>query len=1026
MFEKGEFMLNKNESVQAKKRAVKRLLGNIGILIPLIVLLIIIFIAAIGCTVGSLTYGPGSYVPLVVVSEIVAYIIFGVLFFYVVRYMGYRKRFKKIFSHYEILQEYSPRYKNTEYTRESIKDELKKTKDYTKVYDFLASVEKDYAELIINNQNNYQKAKEQIQKDKLEEKKNNINKSSAKKSDDRFLQLTNYANSKNNTFEIKDKYQFKAILLTIYNNVRYLENKRTAKAVKNQLKSAYNNNNIEEVNSILQKYSFSSVLDSKVIGESKFKGTLVKYCLHKVHMAILNFFLLRWLTLGIISYHGVVVDTKYQVNNTIIDGHKLKFRGNFLQVWWMNFKNFLLNVITLGIYGLVNKKFKGEVKGANAQKWAASKTRIAGENAVCLGTYTGSAFKLTLLKILAFIGSLCTLFICRTYFSCLVARYRINNTVYDGKRLYFDGTGKQLFAKNLLWALLTICTLFIYSFVAKYKIEKWITEHTHFAPGVNLSKKIRDISLLTQNASPVEEEIDLPVDINKYPKELKIAQQTLKSSPSKVLKVSTSRKVVAATIPVICLLGGSIFSITCGSINYGLYKLELNYYDQDNLNRFTETLKLGMDESDVIKFGEVRGTYNDLTVIKNFNISDFEFPIAYAKFDSNNKLEEFYGLSKEVNFDKQMDNIINESQMAQKSMSTQLNSITNNTTLDYYINESLNNTKEVDLLGYFTIAEYRAGSNGSIISDENEFNLFLKKGNVVSSVFNNDHITYTIDYSYTDLVSGKEVKTASRQDYKFDENHDLHTHFFDKVTVNKGTTELGYVINEINKNHIDITISSDYADYGKMISGFETASLHFEKGYTGKSKEVSYFRTQLNSITFADDIVLDSSFNFDDICDLHDYLGNEYKNRLFVIDNFIISRNEYTSTHLDPTKAPSFFNRKQKHLFFEENSLSIDYKNEVILNLETTIGDDDINSLTLTDDCLSLYGNGNSTATININQIKLRMYGNPFNINPSSDNSKLIVNYKGSYDDAKIYFTEECLNFLANTEGVTFNCNYQG
>lgn len=1025
-------MLNKNESAQAKKRAVKRLLGNIGILIPLVVLLIIIFIAAIGCTVGSLTYGPGSYVPLVVISGIVAYIIFGILFFYVVRYVGYRKRFKKIFAHYEILQEYSPRYKNTEYTREIIKDELKKTKDYTKVYDFLASVEKDYAELIINNQSNYQKAKEQIQKDKLEEKKNNINKSSAKKSDDRFLQLTNYANSKNNTFEIKDKYQFKAILLTIYNNVRYLENKRTAKAVKNQLKSAYNNNNIEEVNSILQKYSFSSVLDSKIIGESKFKGTLVKYCLHKVHMAILNFFLLRWLTLGIISYHAVVVDTKYQVNNTIIDGHKLKFRGNFLQVWWMNFKNSLLNIITLGIYGLVNKKFKGEVKGAKAQKWAASKTRIAGENAVCLGTYTGSAFKLTLLKILAFIGSLCTLFICRTYFSCLVARYRINNTVYDGKRLYFDGTGKQLFAKNLLWALLTICTLFIYSFVAKYKIEKWITKHTHFAPGVNLSKKIRDLSLLTQNASPVEEEIDLPVDINKYPKELKIAQQTLKSSPSKVFKVSTSRKVVAATIPVICLLGGSIFSITCGSINYNTYKMDQLYNNKEKLNKLAETIKIGSDKAEILKFGTENGTYNNLTVFNNFNVEDYEFAVAYAKFDSNNKLEAFYGLAEEVDFNKVYNSFTEtDTHYIEKQMEDTLSFITNETTLDYFISEDLHNEKEVNLIGTFNldVIEWTKTSDhngtGHHLEDYG-YNIFLTKGSVVSSSLNRDQISYAIKYTFRNLFNGEEFVTAETRDYPLEENRDLGP-FFDKVTLNKGTTELGYVINEINKNHIDITISSDYADYGKMISGFDSASLRFEKGYTGKSKNVSYFRAQLNSITFADDIVLDPSFKFDDICNLYDYLGkDEYENKLFVIENFIISKVGYTRTHLDPTETPSFFNRKQKHLFFEENSLSIDYENKVILNLETTIGDDDINSLTLTDDCLALYGNSNSTATININQIKLRMYGNPFDINTSSYNSKLIVNYKGSYEDAQTYFTEECLDYLTNTEGVTFNCNYKG
>lgn len=55
-----------------------------------------------------------------------------------------------------------------------------------------------------------------------------------------------------------------------------------------------------------------------------------------------------------------------------------------------------------------------------------------------------------------------------------------NNTIIDGKQLYFDGTGAQLFGNWIIWLILTIITLGIYSFWMWIKLQQWITKHTHF------------------------------------------------------------------------------------------------------------------------------------------------------------------------------------------------------------------------------------------------------------------------------------------------------------------------------------------------------------------------------------------------------------------------------------------------------------------------------------------------------------------------------------------------------------------
>ena len=47
---------------------------------------------------------------------------------------------------------------------------------------------------------------------------------------------------------------------------------------------------------------------------------------------------------------------------------------------------------------------------------------------------------------------------------CMMQNWKVKRTVIDGRRLYFDGIGSQLFRNWIKWFLLTIITLGIYSF----------------------------------------------------------------------------------------------------------------------------------------------------------------------------------------------------------------------------------------------------------------------------------------------------------------------------------------------------------------------------------------------------------------------------------------------------------------------------------------------------------------------------------------------------------------------------------
>ena len=79
--------------------------------------------------------------------------------------------------------------------------------------------------------------------------------------------------------------------------------------------------------------------------------------------------------------------------------------------------------------------------------------------------------------------------------------WKTRHTVIDGQRLYFDGTGAQLFGNWIKWFLLTIITLGIYSFWLKIKTEQWITNTQLFSKS-NLVHCLLTVDFKTLFSSP--------------------------------------------------------------------------------------------------------------------------------------------------------------------------------------------------------------------------------------------------------------------------------------------------------------------------------------------------------------------------------------------------------------------------------------------------------------------------------------------------------------------------------------------
>ena len=93
--------------------------------------------------------------------------------------------------------------------------------------------------------------------------------------------------------------------------------------------------------------------------------------------------------------------------------------------------------------------------------------------------FTGGLLGLIGINILQSLIMFLTLGLAVPWAVCMKERWIAKHTIIDGRQVYFDGTGGQLFGNYIKWFLLTIITIGIYGFWLDIKMKQWIVKHTH-------------------------------------------------------------------------------------------------------------------------------------------------------------------------------------------------------------------------------------------------------------------------------------------------------------------------------------------------------------------------------------------------------------------------------------------------------------------------------------------------------------------------------------------------------------------
>lgn len=94
--------------------------------------------------------------------------------------------------------------------------------------------------------------------------------------------------------------------------------------------------------------------------------------------------------------------------------------------------------------------------------------------------FDGGLLELIGWRILAFLITVITFGIGASWGKCMLYSYQIKHTVYNGKRLKFEGTGGDLFVNRFKWVFLSIITFGIYILFIPVKKTKWVISNIHF------------------------------------------------------------------------------------------------------------------------------------------------------------------------------------------------------------------------------------------------------------------------------------------------------------------------------------------------------------------------------------------------------------------------------------------------------------------------------------------------------------------------------------------------------------------
>ncbi len=94
--------------------------------------------------------------------------------------------------------------------------------------------------------------------------------------------------------------------------------------------------------------------------------------------------------------------------------------------------------------------------------------------------FDGTLLELIGWRVLTFLISIISLGVGSSWAKCMLYSYEINHTVYNGKRLKFEGDGGDLYVNMFKWRFFSIITLGIYLLFVPAKKANWVISNIHF------------------------------------------------------------------------------------------------------------------------------------------------------------------------------------------------------------------------------------------------------------------------------------------------------------------------------------------------------------------------------------------------------------------------------------------------------------------------------------------------------------------------------------------------------------------
>ena len=181
--------------------------------------------------------------------------------------------------------------------------------------------------------------------------------------------------------------------------------------------------------------------------------------------------LLAIVTLGILSCAVPYFLMKWEIKHTVVDGHRLVFKGKLGKYFWKTLGYGLLTLITLGIY-YPFAAFK-------LAKWKQENTYVSDLDD---GPSYFEANKYQFFGV-HLVNAALTVVTAGIYSACAtvaVENWRLSHSSYSGHQLSFDADKYEFTGKSLIWGIFCIITLGIFLIFLPVRRFKWIYSKVHF------------------------------------------------------------------------------------------------------------------------------------------------------------------------------------------------------------------------------------------------------------------------------------------------------------------------------------------------------------------------------------------------------------------------------------------------------------------------------------------------------------------------------------------------------------------